>query len=85
MPVYYIFKATFIPSVRIASWTCPIDAAANGNKLISRKFLYQSWPNALSKFLITYLIGIISASDLAFSIASLITGGRTLSSYADII
>ena len=85
IPVYYIFNATFSPPIRTASCTCPMLAAANGYKFTSLKLFCQSEPYALSKFLITYFIGIISASDLAFSIASLRTGGNTLSSYADSI
>lgn len=37
IPVYYILIATLNPSFNIASWTCPMLAAANGYKFISLK------------------------------------------------
>ena len=80
IPVYYILIATRNPSFRIASCTWPMLAAANGYKLISLKCFYQSCPYSLARFWVTCFSGIISASDLAFSIASLIIGGSTDSS-----
>ena len=80
MPVYYILMATRLSSLRIASWTWPILAAANGYRLSSLKFFSHSGPYSLIKFLVTCLSGMISASDLAFSMASLMTGGSTDSS-----
>jgi hypothetical protein len=62
------------------SCTYPIEAAANGYKFSSLKCFYQSGPYYFSKMAMTYLIGMISASDLALSIASFMTGGITLSS-----
>ena len=76
IPVYYILIATLSPFFNIASWTYPILAAANGYKFISLKLFCQLDPYSLIKFFVTYFNGIISASDLAFSIASLIIGGK---------
>jgi hypothetical protein len=80
-PVYYIFRAILSPFFNMASCTCPMLAAANGYKLISLNLDYHSIPYSLLKILTTYFTGIISASDLAFSIASLITGGTIAFSY----
>jgi hypothetical protein len=82
-PLYYIFNATFYPFFNSPSCTYPIDAAANGYRFSSLNCFCHSGPYYFSNIAITYLIGIISASDLALSIASFITGGITLSSYID--
>ena len=74
-PVYCILSATFIPSFKIASCTYPILAAANGYRLISLNLLDQSPPYSFSRIFITCFTGIMSASERAFSMASLITGG----------
>jgi hypothetical protein len=76
IPVYCIFIATLNPSFKMASCTYPMLAAAKGYRFISLKLFCQSDPYSLIKFFVTYFNGIISASDLAFSIASLIIGGK---------